>query len=76
MEAEENLIKRLPKGSGRHRGKSKSLVSRNKGPKQLNSPDTCIHQCRYNYLRITSELVTIKWNEDDRMFTVSGTYGK
>lgn len=32
-------------------------------------------RCRYNYLNITSDTVSIQWKPDDMTFEVSGTYG-
>jgi hypothetical protein len=31
--------------------------------------------CRYNDLRITSEMINVKWEEDTKMLSLSGTYG-
>ena len=31
--------------------------------------------CRYNYLRITSETINVKWDDETKMLSLSGTYG-
>jgi len=32
-------------------------------------------QCRYNYLNVTGDTVSLQWKPDDMTFKVSGTYG-
>ena len=41
----------------------------------LDGQANLFHQIRYGYLRVVSEEVILKWNNEDNSFTVSGKYG-
>ena len=57
-------------------GKGKAWKQKKFPTSDIQKSIGCISaSCRYNNLRITSESINAKWDDETKMLTLSGTYG-